>query len=126
MTQSLHSATATVYPNGGPEAALQTHPRGGKHTKPFLSTGRSTGFLDPRKRAAQGHGDHIAPGGFFSSFAQQGCQSPRGPTLPDNLRRGSELFSKTKETVLVKVATTVVPKHSLVALGVDMVLSGLV
>lgn len=58
MTQSLDGATATVYLNGGPEAAFQAYLRAEEHAKPFLGTHRHTGFLEPRKRAAWDHGDH--------------------------------------------------------------------
>lgn len=68
MTRSRDSATATVYLNGGPEAAFQTYLGGGEHAKPFLGTRRHMGCPDPGKRAARGHGDHTLHVVFFFFF----------------------------------------------------------
>lgn len=67
----------------------------------------------------------VLPSVPFSSSAQQGSERPWGQPCQATSGEAQGRGSKAKETILVEVTTTAVPKHCLVALGDDMALSGL-
>lgn len=98
MTQSLDGATATVYLNGGPEAAFQAYLRAEEHAKPFLGTHRHTGFLEPRKGLLGTMGTTHCTCWLFPLSTQQGSESVWDQLCQTTSGEAQSRVSKTKET----------------------------
>lgn len=80
---------------------------------------------DAQEKGCSGPWGPYCPRWLFSSSAQQGSERPWGQPCQATSGEAQGRVSKAKETILVEVTTTAVPKHCLVALGDDMALSGL-